>query len=71
MTTELIFTIIGFIISLVGVYYKQENRINLLEQLVRSHKEITDDNFAKLIKSLDKLDISIERLNEKIEKINK
>ena len=70
MTIELIITIIGTIVSLTGIYFKLENKVNILEERVATHKEITDDNFAKLIKSIDKLDVSIEKLNEKIEKIN-
>lgn len=60
MTIELIFTIIGFIITIVGVYYKQENRISLLELNLNNR----DTLLNKIEKTLEKLNDNQETLNQ-------
>lgn len=67
MDINLIFTIVGFIITTVGLYWDMKNRINLLEEKLSNHKDVTNDNFARLIKSMEKLDSSIEKLNDRID----
>ena len=60
MTIELIFTIIGTIITFVGFYYKMENRINLVEQNLINRDVILN----KLERTLEKLNDNQETLNQ-------
>ena len=60
MGIDLIITILGGIISLVGIYYKMENKVNLLEQKIDNRDLILN----KLEKTLEKLNQNQESLNE-------
>lgn len=59
-------TIVGFIITATSIYWQLDKKIALLEQIVSSNKTNTDESINRLIKSLDKLEISIEKLTDKI-----
>ena len=67
MGIDLILTIVGGIISLTGIYWRITMSIALLAQKVDNNKTSTDEAINRLIKSLDKLEISIEKLTEKID----
>jgi len=67
MNIELIITIIATIVSLTGVYWVLRMDLELLKQKVDSHKSSTDETINRLIKSLDKLELTIEKLTEKID----
>lgn len=60
MGIDLILTILGGIVSLVGVYYRMENKVNLLEQKIDNRDLLLN----KLEKTLEKLNQNQESLNE-------
>lgn len=63
---ELMYTAIGGVISLCGVYWKLAMDIALLKQKVETNKINADESTNRLIKSIDRLELSIEKLTERM-----
>lgn len=63
---EILYTSIIGIISLCGVYWKLAMDIALLKQKVENNKLLADESTNRLIKSIDRLELSIEKLTERI-----
>jgi len=69
----------SIVVVITGLYWKQDNKVNLLEQKsemkydalkmeINNNKAHSDDTTNRLIKSIDKLESTIERMNEKFNK---
>ena len=70
----------SIVVVITGLYWKQDNKINLLEQKsdmkfesvttqINNNKSHSDETTNRLIKSIDKLESTIERMNEKFNKV--
>jgi ribosome-associated translation inhibitor RaiA len=75
-----IIELVSIVIVLTGLYWKMDNKLNLLSQktdmkfeqvnnTINNNKAHSDDMTNRLIKSIDKLESTIERMNEKFNKI--
>ncbi len=75
-----IIELVSIVIVLTGLYWKMDNKLNLLSQktdmkfeqvnnTISNNKAHSDDMTNRLIKSIDKLESTIERMNEKFNKI--
>ena len=68
MEIETIFKLIelaSILVVVTGLYWKQENRINLIQMQVNNNKSHSDESTNRLTNSIDKLQSTIERMNEK------
>lgn len=70
----------SIVVVVTGLYWKQDNKLSLLEQKsdmkfdalkveINNNKAHSDDTTNRLIKSIDKLESTIERMNEKLNKV--
>lgn len=63
MTTELAFTILGFIGSLVGVWVQLNSRLAILE----TKHDFSEDRFSQIDKKFDEVMLHLRRIEDKLD----